>query len=227
MFTARQRNHDDSWLSPPLPSHLTAIGASFVLLFTWFSSVPAAWEATRLAEVISGIVARPTERLSGGDPTFALLSAVLHTALVGVGLYLGHDASLMTRTKQRFGALALAIAITFFTMAAVLSVCFTHIGYAAVFFDARLPFAAMGAASLTLPAAVACTVPLWQPGTALLHSPRLHALLVVIALIVHSRQGDFIVLGSGSATASIAALCVTRAYPAGMGKQRKQRLASL
>jgi len=204
---------------------MTAICASFVLLFTWFYAVPAAWEATEFAGVIGGVVARPSERLGVDVRTFALTSAILHTGLVGVGLYLGYDASLIQRARQRFGALAVAVLVTFLLAAAALAICFQQVGYAAAFFEDRLPFAAMGAVSLTLPAAVACTVPLWQTGTALLHSPRLHALLVVIALVVHFYQGDLVVLGSGSATASIAALCVTRAHPA--GKQRKQRLASL
>jgi hypothetical protein len=214
MWAKKRMGHEEARSTPKLlAAHLTAVAAAFFVLFVWFRAVPAVWSS--LYQEAPEI---PTPH------GFALLSASLHAMLVGFGLYLGSDAALIRGPWTRFGALASAVALAFVVQCSALAICYQlQLGYTTTFFDTKLAFVAAGAISLTLPAAIACTVPLWNVGVALLQSSKLHCLLITIALAIHLSQ-DATVLGSGSATAVAAAFFVVRSHPAG---KEPKRLSSL
>ena len=157
-------------------AHMSAVAASFVLLFVWFSGVPALWEYAYAALIAPySSVARPAERL-GSMWGFALVSACVHAFLVGLGLFVGHDATLISKPKTRLGALCGVMSTGFVIQVVALGIGYRlHvIHYSSAFFERDedlVPFALMSALSLTLTLALACTAPLHAAGLALVRSP--------------------------------------------------------
>jgi hypothetical protein len=165
----------------------SALFATWSVAFVWFSKVVPALQPTLAAMVPSS----PSAALLGSATApFAVTAASVHTIIVGLGLASGKDLLLLATPGAKISAfmqaicLALALCWTFLRLSYTYQVQPLH-SWASTFYSDPLPFAFVGALTITMWFACGMLLPHAERGLKALATPLLHAAVAAAALTIH------------------------------------------
>lgn len=188
---ALEKDTPDLWAPPLRWAFLegkTALLATFALAYIWFSRCVPALQPI-VAAVAPSSPAVPSFSLGARD-SFALLSAGVHTLLVGLGFAAGKDTLLASGAVDFSRIGRVLCSVVFCVLALLLGVSFDYQlepvhSYAKIFYTSALPFSLIGAFSVTLWLAVSMLFPHLRVGHRFKGSTGLHAGLIALAGAAH------------------------------------------